>query len=193
MTPVTLKALAFGRRLAVATLLLTGAQAAAQAISLKIVAIGASNTSGWGVGSGSAYPERLQAMLRAKGIDAEVKNSGIPAETTNGMLGRIDSAVPDGTNIVILQPGGNDLRFFGTKERRTSNVNAMVARVRARGIKVIVYDPVFPPEDYQWDRIHINTEGHNKIAAQLVPQVIAAMGAGKTKPEAPKSANAKTN
>ena len=179
MTLAILKTLAFGRRLALAALVLAVAHATAQAASLKIVAIGASNTSGWGVSSGSAYPERLQAMLRAKGIDAEVKNSGIPAETTNGMLGRIDSAVPDGTHIVILQPGGNDLRFFGTKERRTSNINAMVAKVRARGIKVIVYDPVFPPEDYQWDRIHINTEGHNKIAAALVPQVMAAMGGAK--------------
>ena len=169
----------FARRLVLVLLLLAGAQAAAQAAPLRIVAIGGSNTSGWGVGSGSAYPERLQAMLRAKGIDAEVKNSGIPAETTNGMLGRIDSAVPDGTSIVILQPGGNDLRFFGTKERRTSNINAMVAKLRARNIKVIVYDPVFPPEDYQWDRIHINTDGHNKMAAALVPQVMAAIGGAK--------------
>lgn len=166
----------FSRRLALTLPALLCAISLAEAASLKIVAIGASNTSGWGVSSGNAYPERLQALLRARGIDAEVKNAGIPMETTNGMLGRIDSAVPAGTNIVIIQPGGNDLRFFGSKEKRTANVNAMVARVRARGIKAIVYDPVFPPEDYQWDRIHINTEGHAKIAAQLVPQVIAAMG-----------------
>lgn len=170
---------AFWKRVLLAGLLLLGAHAAAQAAALKIVAIGASNTSGWGVSSGSAYPERLQAMLRAKGIDAEVKNAGIAAETTNGMLGRIDSDVPDGTSIVIIQPGGNDLRFFGTRERRTNNINAMLAHLRARNIRAIVYDPVFPPEDYQWDRIHINTEGHNKIAAALVPQVIAAMGSAK--------------
>ncbi len=177
MTLAVLKS-GFVRRLALAALVLACAQAA-QAASVKIVAIGASNTSGWGVQSGYAYPERLQAMLRAKGINAEVKNAGIPMETTNGMLERIDRDVPAGTDIVIIQPGGNDLRFFGTKERRTNNINAMVAHVRARGMKPIVYDPVFPPEDYQWDRIHINTEGHAKIAAQLVPQVIAAMGSAK--------------
>ena len=164
------------RRLALTLPALLCALSLAQAASVKIVAIGASNTSGWGVQSGYAYPERLQAMLRARGIDAQVKNAGIPMETTNGMLGRIDSDVPAGTNIVIIQPGGNDLRFFGTKERRTNNVNAMVARVRARGMIPIVYDPVFPPEDYQWDRIHITTEGHAKIAAQLLPMVISAMG-----------------
>jgi acyl-CoA thioesterase-1 len=166
------------RRLALAILLLAFAQAA-QAAPLRIVAIGASNTSGWGVPSGKAYPEVLQALLRAKGINAQVTNSGVPFETTNGMLERIDRDVPNGTAIVILQPGGNDLRFFGTKERRTNNVNAMSARLRARRIKVIVYDPVFPPEDYQWDRIHINTAGHAKIAAALLPKVIAAMGKGK--------------
>ena len=164
------------RRVALALLLLAQ-PTFAQAATLKIVAIGASNTSGWGVQSGNAYPERLQALLRARGIDAQVTNAGIPMETTNGMLERIDRSVPAGTNIVIIQPGGNDLRFFGTKERRTNNINAMVARVRARGMIPIVYDPVFPPEDYQWDRIHINTEGHAKIAAQLVPQVLAAIGA----------------
>lgn len=169
---------ALSGRIALALLLLA-LPAFAQAASLKIVAIGASNTSGWGVQSGYAYPERLQALLRARGVDAEVKNAGIPAETTNGMLERIDRDVPAGTNIVIIQPGGNDLRFFGTKERRTNNINAMVGRVRARGMIPIVYDPVFPPEDYQWDRIHINTEGHAKIAAQLLPQVMAAMGGTK--------------
>jgi acyl-CoA thioesterase-1 len=168
-----------GRRLALMLPALLCALSLAQAASLKIVAIGASNTSGWGVQSGYAYPERLQALLRARGIDAEVKNAGIPMETTNGMLSRIDSDVPAGTNIVIIQPGGNDLRFFGSKEKRTNNVNAMVARVRSRGMVPIVYDPVFPPEDYQWDRIHITTAGHAKIAAQLVPQIIAAMGSAK--------------
>jgi len=151
----------------------------AQAAPLRIVAIGASNTSGWGVGSGQAYPERLQALLHAKGIAAQVTNAGIPFETTNGMLGRIDRDVPAGTDLVILQPGGNDLRFFGTRERRTNNINAMAARLRARHIKVIVYDPVFPPEDYQWDRIHINAEGHARIAAALLPKVLAAIGSRK--------------
>lgn len=167
------------RYLATALVAAFCAGSAAQAGALKIVAIGASNTSGWGVSSGSAYPERLQAMLRARGIDADVKNAGIPAETTNGMLGRIDQDVPDGTSVVIIQPGGNDLRFFGSKERRTANINAMLAHLHARRIKAVVYDPVFSPEDYQWDRIHINAAGHNKIAAALVPQVIAAMRSAK--------------
>ena len=111
------------------------------AARLNIVAIGASNTTGFGVGEQNAYPAVLQALLRKKGIDANVTNAGVNGDVTSGMRDRLDGAVPKGTDIVILQPGGNDLRFFGSKEARSANVAAMVARLRARGIRVIVYDP----------------------------------------------------
>jgi lysophospholipase L1-like esterase len=45
---------------------------AAAAAPLRIVAIGASNTQGWYVGKQGAYPAKLQALLKAKGIDAQV-------------------------------------------------------------------------------------------------------------------------
>jgi acyl-CoA thioesterase-1 len=146
------------------------------AAPIVIVAVGASNTSGWGVHSHQAYPAQLQALLKARGYDVEVKNAGVNFDTTNGMLTRLDAAVPDGTRVVILQPGGNDLRFFGTKARRTANIDAMVTKLRARKIKVIVYDPVFPSHHYQWDSIHINAEGHATVATNLLPQVISAIG-----------------
>lgn len=147
----------------------------ADAASLKIVAIGASNTSGWGVGASAAYPAKLETLLKARGHDVQVVNAGVPFETTNGMLARIDTAVPHDTRVVIIQPGGNDLRFLGTKERRTANIDAMVAKLRTRGIPSIVYDPVFPPQDYQWDSIHLNAEAHAKIAHNLLPQVLGAI------------------
>src|SRR5262245_65907305 len=75
------------------------------AASVRIVAIGASNTSGWGVGEAAAYPAQLQALLKARGVDAHVVNAGVPFETTNGMLARIDTAVPIGRGLVIIQPG----------------------------------------------------------------------------------------
>jgi acyl-CoA thioesterase-1 len=147
----------------------------ADAAPVVIVAIGASNTTGWGVPSDRNYPAQLQALLRARGYDVEVKNAGVNFETTNGMLARIDSAVPDHASLVIIQPGGNDLRFFGTRARRAANISAMVARLRARKIKAIVYDPVFAAKYYQWDTIHINVEGHAFIARSLLPRVIAAI------------------
>ena len=165
--------------LAIAALLAIAAGlAGATAAPITIVAVGASNTSGWGVPDGSAYPERLQVLLRAKGVDAQVINAGRPFDTTGGMLGRIDQSVPNGTRIAILQPGGNDLRFLGSREQRSANIAAMASRLRARNILVIVFDPEIPPQYYAWDRIHLTTEGHAWIAASLLPQVMALVRAG---------------
>lgn len=145
-----------------------------QARPLNIVAIGASNTTGFGVGEQNAYPTLLQGLLRKRGIDAAVTNAGVNGDVTAGMLRRIDAAVPKGTDIVILQPGGNDLRFFGTKAARAANIAAMAQRLRARGIRVIVYDPDPVPADfYQWDHIHFNAAAHAKIAAILAAQIEA--------------------
>ena len=57
---------------------------------MNIVALGASNTAGWGVGSRNAYPAQLEAMLRSRGYDAHVANAGVSFDTTSGMLGRVD-------------------------------------------------------------------------------------------------------
>jgi acyl-CoA thioesterase-1 len=160
------------RAVAVAAILL--AATAVEAAALNIVAIGASNTSGFGVGADNAYPARLQALLRQRGINANVTNAGVGGDVTSGMLGRLDAAVPKGTDLVILQPGANDLRFFGTKERRAANIAAMVSRLRARGIRIIVYDPPkIPPDFYQWDGIHFTAAAHAKIAATLAAQIAA--------------------
>ena len=152
------------------------AAAPLQARPLTIVAIGASNTSGFGVGEQNAYPAVLERLLRQKGIDAHVTNAGIWGDVTAGMRNRLDAAVPRGTDIVILQPGANDLRFFGTKQARAANIAGMVQHLHARGIRVIVYDPDPVPRDfYQWDGIHFNAAAHAKIAATLAAQIATAV------------------
>ena len=149
---------------------------AADAASLRIVAIGASNTHGWYVGNQGAYPAKLQELLKAKGIDAQVTNAGVPFDTTAGMLKRIDSDVPNETDIVILQPGANDRRFLGTKEQRAANIASMEQRLRNRSIKVIVYDAEIPLRYYTLDFIHLTGEGHAMIAAALLPRVMTTIG-----------------
>ena len=100
-----------------------------EAAVLNIVAIGATNTSGWAVGPQDAYPARLQALLRKKGIPANVINAGSSATQLPACFGASKARRPS-TNIVILQPGANDLRFGFSKEQRTANIAAMVKRLR---------------------------------------------------------------
>lgn len=155
---------------------LATAPCAADPAPLRIVAIGASNTHGWYIGTQAAYPAQLQALLKTQGIDAHVINAGVPFDTTAMMRDRLDKDVPPETDIVILQPGANDLRFFGTREQRAANIAAMVDRLRARTIAVVVYDEEIPLRYYTFDLIHLTREGHAMIAAALLPQIMANVG-----------------
>jgi acyl-CoA thioesterase I len=158
----------------------------------QVVALGASNTAGFGVSRDQAYPAQLQAMLRAQGDNAQVTNAGVSGDTSAGMLARLGSAVPDGTRIVILDPGNNDIKACtetwrpqrcATPAQRAANINAIAARLRARGIRVLMANIEFrliPLAHWQADRRHLTPEGHRIIASRLAPQVAAAMGgAGK--------------
>jgi len=151
--------------------------ACAAAASLNIVALGASNTYGKGVARGSDYPAQLQAMLKAKGYDARVANAGINGDTTAGMLARLGSAVPPGTQVVLLQPGGNDRRKGVSG--RGENISTIVSRLQGRGIKVIVLERILAgmsSAQIQPDGQHLTAEGYRIIAARVLPQVIAAAG-----------------
>lgn len=158
---------------------LLGAAADAAAATINIVAFGASNTAGRNAG-GPAWPEYLQEMLRAKGYDAVVTNAGVNGDTTQGMLSRMDSAVPAGTQLVILQPSvRNDRHRGGNASDRDANIATMASQLRARGIKVILFTRLakkISPSYIASDGRHIQTEGHRVLAQLLLPQVIAAIG-----------------
>lgn len=157
---------------------------AAQAAQVNIVALGASNTYGSGRGrtnggvpSSQAYPAQLQRLLAAKGVSAHVANAGIPGDTTGGMLARLNSAVPNGTSIVILQPGGNDARR-GQGASRQNNIAEIKHRLAIRHIKVIVLGhlgQIAPKNTRDPDGQHFNAQGHAAFAAWLAPKVIAAV------------------
>src|SRR5262245_4188817 len=95
---------------ALATLILLLAPSPALAKPLHIVALGASNTYSKGVSRAESYPAQLEALLKQRGIDAIVDNAGVDGDTTHDMVQRLHTAVPPETQIVILQPGRNDLR-----------------------------------------------------------------------------------
>ena len=168
-----------GTAILLAASIVLSATASAGAAPLRIVAIGASNTHGWYIGKDAAYPAQLQALLKAKGVDARIVNAGVPFDTTAAMRNRIDADVPKGTDIVILQPGANDRRFLGTKEQRAANIAEMERRLKARSIKVIVYDDEIPLRYYAFDLIHLTRDGHAMIAAALLPRVMAIAGRGR--------------
>lgn len=155
------------------TVLLT--VAAATASNAQIVALGASNTAGYGVGSSAAYPAIVEGLLRAKGRPMSVTNAGISGDTTGGMLARLSSAVPDGTKIVILQIGGNDRRKGISEAEAAANRAEIHKRLHARGIRTIEADGLVRSALQsglrQPDGQHLTTEGHRRVAQQLAASI----------------------
>jgi len=159
-----------------ATLLAVAVAGGAVAAQLTIVALGASNTAGKGVGTSQAFPAQLEAMLKQRGIDARVINDGVSGATTEDMMGRLGSVLQQHPQVVIFQPGGNDLTHGGTRETRGANIKQIVGQLRAQGIKVFVVNPPkgFPPDAIQRDGVHLTEQGHVMLAARLVKRVTGA-------------------
>ncbi len=144
----------------------------------QIVAFGASNVAGKGVGSSEAFPAQLERLLAAKGYNVHISNAGISGDTNAAMLARLDQAVPDGTRIVLLGTlgGSYNARRLGQGDQKTEYA-AIVARLRSRGIKIIpVTAAGVTTSDMQADRTHLNADGQAKLAARLLPSVIRALG-----------------
>jgi acyl-CoA thioesterase-1 len=147
----------------------------ALANAITIVALGASNTYGRGVARNQSYPAQLEAMLRAKGLNVRVINAGVNGDTTGGMLSRLNSAVPPGARVVILQPGSNDMRK-GVGDQMEGNLAAIESRLAARGIKVVVAENSLNRGlPHQPDGQHLTPEGYGMLAAALLPEVEASI------------------
>jgi len=142
----------------------------------QIVAIGASNVAGRGVSSSDAWPAQLQGMLAAKGRNVQVTNAGINGDTNAGMLARLDSAVPQGTKIVLLDRygGGWNARRRGMGDQN-AELAGIEARLRSRGIRIIpMWWNAALRQYLQPDGIHFTAEGHRLVATRMLPAVMGA-------------------
>lgn len=110
----------------------------AHADPVRVVGLGDSLMAGYGLGPGEAFPDRLQAALAAKGHDVVIDNAGVSGDTSSGGLARLDWSVPDGTKIVVLELGANDMLRGIEPAITESNLDVMVSRLKERGISVLL-------------------------------------------------------
>lgn len=134
-----------GRAFVAALFLLLGGAVTAAAEPLRVVGFGDSLMAGFGLGPGEAFPEKLEAALRKKGHDVVIANAGVSGDTTSGGLSRLDWSVPDGTQLVILELGANDMLRGVTPEITEKNLDAMIGRLKQRGISVLLAGMVSAP------------------------------------------------
>ncbi len=115
---------------------------------LRIVALGDSLFAGYGLRPEQAYPVRLEAALRARGINAVVSNAGVSGDTTADGRQRLDFTLNSQSArpvLVLVCLGGNDmLRALPPAETR-ANLDAILATLRARRIKVVMMGMLAAP------------------------------------------------
>ncbi|HRJ70030.1 MAG TPA: arylesterase [Beijerinckiaceae bacterium] len=123
---------------------MTANRSATAATPLKLVALGDSLTAGYLLPADAAFPVVLEKALRARGHVIEITNAGVSGDTTAGGLARLDWSVPDGTRGVILELGANDaLRGLDPKQAE-QNLEAMIAGLKGRGIRVLLAGMLAP-------------------------------------------------
>lgn len=162
-----------------ALLLMLASAAPAAARDVHVLAFGDSLTAGYGLPQGQGFAPQLEDVLRRNGVRAFVTDAGVSGDTTAAGRARLQWTL-DGLDrkpdLAIVALGGNDmLRGLPPRETR-DNLEAIVAELNRRGIKVLIAGMLAAPNlgsDYAaaFNRIFPDLAG--KYGADLYPFFLA--------------------
>ena len=110
-----------------------------------IVALGDSLTAGWGLSDGHGFATQLQVSLAVAGVPATVINAGVSGDTSAGGRARLDWALADAPDLVIVELGANDGLRGLDPAKLYENLDAIVTRLRGDGIEVLLTGMRAPP------------------------------------------------
>jgi acyl-CoA thioesterase-1 len=148
---------------------------------VQVAVIGDSNVYGKGISPSENYPSKLEAALRARGLDVRVSNGGINGDTSAGLAARLDSAVPAGTRVAVIWVGINDVVRHGKSRAEVqANVAGIVSRLRAKGIEsYFIRPPVYNVADHNNPALtlsgdkHFNGAGYSRMVAKTIGPIQA--------------------
>jgi acyl-CoA thioesterase-1 len=138
----------------------------------RVLAFGDSLSAGFGLPPAEAFPARLQARLGAIGVAAEVLNGGVSGDTSAGGLARLDWALADHPDLVLVELGANDALRGLDPDVTFGNLDKILARLKASGVRVILLGMRAPPNwgtHYQADFDAIYPKLAEKYGVPLYP------------------------
>ncbi len=106
--------------------------------TLHLVVLGDSLTAGLGLPPGQAFPDRLQAALRAKGWDVEVLNSGVSGDTAADGLARYGWGVPADADALIVELGANDMLRGLKPEATRAALSAILDKAQTAHLPTLI-------------------------------------------------------
>jgi acyl-CoA thioesterase-1 len=118
----------------------------ASAAKARVVTIlGDSITAGLGLPAADALPAQLSRQLARMGSPAIVRGAGVSGDTTADGLARVGFSVQPDTTVCVVALGGNDLLQGLDPALTRANLMAVVARLKARRIGVVLAGVAVPP------------------------------------------------
>lgn len=141
----------------------------------RILAFGDSLFAGYGLKDGESYPARLEAALRAKGVNAAITNAGVSGDTSAAGAQRLAftlDAQKEKPDLFILELGGNDLLRGISPDQTKANIGQMLAELKQRGIPVLVMGMRSPPNygsEYQAQFDALYRDLAKQHGAALIP------------------------
>ncbi len=112
---------------------------------VRILVLGDSLTAGYGLPAGEGFTDRLEATLKAKGFQVRVLNGGVSGDTSAGGLARLDWALADRPHIAIVELGANDGLRGLEPEAMRANLDSILTRLRAAGVRILLTGMRAPP------------------------------------------------
>jgi acyl-CoA thioesterase-1 len=107
--------------------------------SSRIVTLGDSLTSGYGLAPEDGFIAQLQRWLDAHGASGcEVINMSVSGDTTEGGRARLDWALAEGAAAVIVELGANDMLRGIDPSVTRNNLDAILAGLAARDLPVLL-------------------------------------------------------
>lgn len=104
---------------------------------IRLLVLGDSLSAGYGLPSADSFPSQLEKALQAAGYNVRVINAGVSGDTTAGGLARLDWAMADQPDLVIVELGANDaLRGLDTETTR-KNLDEILGRILQGGAQVL--------------------------------------------------------
>src|SRR5215813_4425814 len=117
---------------------------AASARPTRIVVLGDSLVAGFQLKASDAFPAQLERALKARGHSVEIINAGVSGDTTAGGLERLQWAVPDATDAVILELGANDALRGLDPALAKANLEKIILALKLSGVEVLLAGMLAP-------------------------------------------------
>lgn len=110
-----------------------------------LMLFGDSLMAGYGLSHEDGFARQLEAALRDAGHDVTVINSSVSGDTTAAGLARLDWALVDQPDMVLLELGANDALRGVEPSQTRENLGQIIGKLRDRDVTVLLAGMMAPP------------------------------------------------